>query len=600
MKNYRKIFLMGIFALIIAISPLSHVKALTESELKAQISSIQAQIAQLQGQLQSQSATSTWCHTFNTNLAMGDDNSETSYLRYALSRENLINMLSNIDENNYFDSEVNSAVIKFQEKYASEVLYPSGLKKGTGFVGSATRSKLNKLYGCKSTNNTANTQTSNNSTTSNAPLAITSVSGPTSLNMGQQETWTVNTNNSGQLSYAVSWGDESFLDSYFNTGQTFVSSPVFTHTFSNSGSYAVKFTAKDSKGNTTSTSINVNISNPNQQSTSNTNTSNTNTSNTNTDSSTNQTSNTSSTPPTITSITGPTSLNINQQGTWTVNTNNPSGGQLSYSTSLGDESFFDSYFNIGQTFVSSPVSTHTYPNTGTYYLKFTVKDSNGKTTSTSINVNVINPNQQSSSSNTNTNSNSNTSTNTNTNTSTNNQTSSQSNTPPSITGISGPTSLNIGQTGTWTVGTNNPGGSQLSYTVIWEDELFFESYFTNGQQIFINSPVFSHYYQTAGIYYPIFTVKNNVGNVVSKSIAVKVIDPNIIQNNYNYPYYDSNSNQYYDSNQQTLDNGQNQIQQISGVINMITQMIGGGLGGLGGGLGGLLGGFGGGLGGFGF
>ena len=39
------------------------------------------------------------------------------------------------------------AVVRFQQKYASEVLAPQGLEKGTGIVDSFTRNKLNELYG---------------------------------------------------------------------------------------------------------------------------------------------------------------------------------------------------------------------------------------------------------------------------------------------------------------------------------------------------------------------------------------------------------------------------------------------------------------------
>jgi hypothetical protein len=48
-------------------------------------------------------------------------------------------------ETNYFGLLTYKAVIRFQEKYAKDVLAPSGLKKGTGYVGKTTLNKINEL-----------------------------------------------------------------------------------------------------------------------------------------------------------------------------------------------------------------------------------------------------------------------------------------------------------------------------------------------------------------------------------------------------------------------------------------------------------------------
>ena len=96
-----------------------------------------------------------WCHTFNVNLKIGDSDKspvgegEIGALRSALTREGF--EIGDEHSSNfpaYFGESTAAAVTGFQEKYKNEILTPSGLQRGTGYVGPATRKKLNQLYGC--------------------------------------------------------------------------------------------------------------------------------------------------------------------------------------------------------------------------------------------------------------------------------------------------------------------------------------------------------------------------------------------------------------------------------------------------------------------
>lgn len=87
---------------------------------------------------------------FSTNLKKGNDSPEVRYLQIVLNSDPETRVAEDGDgspgrETTTFGSLTESAVIKFQEKYADEILEPLGLSEGTGIVGQRTRTKLNTI-----------------------------------------------------------------------------------------------------------------------------------------------------------------------------------------------------------------------------------------------------------------------------------------------------------------------------------------------------------------------------------------------------------------------------------------------------------------------
>ena len=80
---------------------------------------------------------------FISTLSLGSKGKTVEYLQQCLAK--IDDVYPSKEVSGYFGSKTKEAVIKFQEKYADEILKPSGLDKGNGRVGPSTRKKLNQV-----------------------------------------------------------------------------------------------------------------------------------------------------------------------------------------------------------------------------------------------------------------------------------------------------------------------------------------------------------------------------------------------------------------------------------------------------------------------
>lgn len=109
-----------------------------------QINALLQQIAALQAQLSGLQAGGA-AGALSKNLKLGMSDPEVSTLQSGLKLDSAVYPEGLVT--GFFGPLTHRAVIRFQEKYASEVLSSWGLSSGSGFVGSTTRAKFNALYG---------------------------------------------------------------------------------------------------------------------------------------------------------------------------------------------------------------------------------------------------------------------------------------------------------------------------------------------------------------------------------------------------------------------------------------------------------------------
>lgn len=123
----------------------------TIESLQKVIAELVATIASLRSQLGGQTTPVATGLCLTSDLSQGMTSAEVKILQQGLN-QNVATQVAAAGagaagaETTYFGPLTKTAVVKFQELYASEVLTPGGLAKGTGFAGPATRAKFNALF----------------------------------------------------------------------------------------------------------------------------------------------------------------------------------------------------------------------------------------------------------------------------------------------------------------------------------------------------------------------------------------------------------------------------------------------------------------------
>jgi len=194
----------------------------------------------------------------------------------------------------------------------------------------------------------------------------------------------------------------------------------------------------------------------------------------------------------IRSINGPQSIAVGEEGKWTVVAEDPNSDHVGVAVAWGDGDTNGWVAKNGVPF-SHP---HKYRTAGTYEMTVIADEDRGDArVEQKFKVTVIEKKSGA----------------------------------PVIKQMSGPTTLKVGQKGTWYIKAIDPENDQLSYSVVWGDESNAADRATKisptAEQGISQTATFTHIYSSEGTYAPSFTVEDPTGQSAQTSVSVVVGAP---------------------------------------------------------------------------
>jgi hypothetical protein len=334
------------------------IEKLTPQELKAKIAQLQALILKLKERLaQLEKKEKPWCHDFKENIKWKDRGEEVKALHNVLEKEGFFISEKEKRESYFYESTL-EAVMEFQRKYKEDISKYAGYEiHCTGFVGPATRAKLNELYGCAILEEKPVT----------FPPEIFDIT-PKSTSIDENEKITIygryliDTEPSGleiellKNERIVSTHKRPITFHPDNTIIEFYGGLLIAN--SSPGTYQIRVVNDNGKSNT----IDFKILPAKEE----------------------------NLPPVIEGISGPSQLKVNEVGTWTIKAHDPEGGYLFYSVDWGDKTRFlpEKRLYSKAKITQTVTFTHSYSQEGNYTITFIIRDDKENEAKSTITVKV--------------------------------------------------------------------------------------------------------------------------------------------------------------------------------------------------------------------